>query len=79
MSMSDVASFCTAAQLHARYAVSEHRLLAYAQRGNLSMRRIGSLLLFDERDVARLFPRRGTSQQALGRLGFTRLGDRSDR
>jgi hypothetical protein len=74
-------TFRTAEDLEKRYAVAASCLLAYAERGNLSMRRVGSLLQFDERAVARLFPRRaadggGQSKASAGeqRLGYTTLG-----
>ena len=76
--------FRTAQQLEERYAVSAARLLAFAARGNLSMRRAGAELQFDESSVARLFPRRmayGISMSELharpgfGTLGAYRLGE----
>lgn len=84
MGTSETLVWCTAAQLRERYAVSEQRLLAYACRGNLSMRRLGSQLLFEERGVARLFPRLSvlraaaqaadTPARALAVLGQAKLG-----
>lgn len=76
--------FRTAEELEQRYAVSAARLLAYAARGNLSMRRAGAGLMFDETSVARLFPRRvayGISMSephtapGFGTLGTYRLGE----
>jgi hypothetical protein len=71
-------TFRTAEDLEKRYAVLASRLLAYAERGNLSMRRVGSQLQFDEHAVARLFPVRaahsGSPDAGSHSLGYTTLG-----
>ena len=74
-------TFRTAEDLTRHYAVSPERLLTYAQRGNLSMRKLGDELWFDEEAVARLFPKRtgdadATPGQRLGSgvLGTATLG-----
>jgi hypothetical protein len=74
-------TFRTAEDLEKRYAVVASCLLAFAERGNLAMRRVGSQLQFDERAVARLFPRRaaiGGNGTVIGQvtLGACRLGTR---
>jgi hypothetical protein len=66
--------FRAAEELEKRYAVVTARLLAYAVRGNLAMRRVGGQLLFDELAVARIFPERRASRPSLGVLGTHRLG-----
>jgi hypothetical protein len=66
--------FRAAEELEKRYAVVTARLLAYAERGNLGMRRVGGQLLFDELAVARIFPERQARQACLGTLGAQRLG-----
>jgi len=77
-------TFRTAEELEQRYAVSRARLLQYAARGNLAMRRHGAVVLFDEAAVGRLFPERhpyGISMSApharpgFGTLGAHRLGE----
>lgn len=76
--------FRTAEELEQRYAVTAARLLAYAMRGNLAMRRENGEPRFDEAAVARLFPRRtafGVSMSepnprpGFGTLGAYRLGE----
>lgn len=76
--------FRTAEELEKQYAVVTARLLRYAQRGNLAMRRVGDALQFDELAVARLFPQRHASgismsaahpQPGFGTLGAHRLGE----
>ena len=70
-----MATFRTAEDLTLRYAVTAARLLAFAQRGNLSMRKLGDELWFEEGAVARLFPARECSAETQGqRLGFGVLG-----
>lgn len=77
-------TFRTAEDLEQRYAVMASCLLAFAERGNLAMRRVGSQLQFDERAVARLFPLRAASggmslaahQLGQATLGTVRLGTR---
>ena len=66
--------FRSAEELSLVYAVSTERLLAYAARGNLAMCRTNDALQFDERGVARLFPRRGEPDAGLGALGRVCLG-----
>jgi hypothetical protein len=77
-------TFRTAEELSKHYAVTGDRLLSYARRGNLAMRRVGDALQFDEAAVARLFPLRrayGISisaehpQPGFGTLGAHRLGE----
>lgn len=73
-------TFRTSEELTLLYAVTAERLVAYAARGNLAMRRRDGALHFDEANVARLFPRLGESrcapqpQAGLGTLGRVRLG-----
>jgi hypothetical protein len=73
-----MATFSAAEDLEKRYAVTRAQLLAYAQRGNLSMRRTPDGLQFDEAAVARLFPRRGlrlrAPERTYGVLGACKLG-----
>lgn len=79
-----MSQFRSGEELAQRYAVSTARLLAYAARGNLAMRRAGAASLFDEAAVARLFPRRAAygismsephAAAGFGTLGAYRLGE----
>lgn len=77
-------TFRTSDELTRLYAVSAERLLSYAARGNLSMRRCDGATYFDESRVAKLFPRkRGPGRDlcpphqlpGFGTLGRVRLGE----
>ena len=69
-------AWLTAAEIEARYMVSEQTLLNYSHRGNLAFRRApDGAMRFDERGVARLFRRRDGRSANLGVLGATHLGE----
>lgn len=80
-----MAEWMTAEQVAVRYVVGERRLLEYAERGNLAMRRCADgRVLFDAEGVARFFRVRGAAAPAagpgaraqhLGVLGVARLGE----
>lgn len=73
----------SAAQITARYAVSESRLSDYSFRGNLPMmRQPDGSVFYDETEVAQLFPARSgifsvptPKGPHLGLLGVARMGD----
>ena len=76
-------TFRPAEDLTLHYAVTPERLRAYAQRGNLSMRKLGDEFWFDEEAVARLFPKRADDaatasgqRLGIGGLGTATLGPR---